>query len=195
MTGDDAVDAEDAVDADDAGDAVAADGPLDTDVPPGANGPPDADAPSETDDAVDVLEFAIGDDRYCIDVDYVEEIVADETPTRVPNTPAHVEGVVDLRGQITTVLDPKRLLDVDADADGPGTLLVVFDAAAFEGAGAVGWVVDEVRRVTAVTDAAVRDAPVDDPSVEGVVDDDGEGLVVWTDPAVLLERVTADATG
>jgi purine-binding chemotaxis protein CheW len=132
-----------------------------------------------------VLEFDLGSERYCLDIDHVEEIVERETVTRVPNTPDYVEGVVDLRGQITTILDPKVLLDIDGD--GHKDLIVVFDPEEFEDQGAIGWVVDDVNQVMPVADDEVDESPVDADHVNGVVERDGE-FVVWTDPDVAIDN-------
>ncbi|WP_436930514.1 chemotaxis protein CheW [Halosimplex halobium] len=145
-----------------------------------------AAAEADTGEQTRVLEFALGDEQYCLDIEYVEEIVKRETVTRVPNTPECVEGVVDLRGQITTILDPKVLLDIDQA--GSKDLIVVFDPEAFDDQGAVGWVVDDVNQVTPITEEDVNDSPVDQDHINGVVDRDGE-FVIWTTPELDLDEV------
>ncbi|WP_436909680.1 chemotaxis protein CheW [Halosimplex marinum] len=145
-----------------------------------------AAAEADTGEQTRVLEFALGDEQYCLDIEYVEEIVKRETVTRVPNTPDCVEGVVDLRGQITTILDPKVLLDIDRA--GSKDLIVVFDPEAFDDQGAVGWVVDDVNQVTPITEDEVNDSPVDQDHINGVVDRDGE-FVIWTTPELDLDEV------
>ncbi|PSP31958.1 chemotaxis protein CheW [Halobacteriales archaeon QH_10_67_22] len=132
-----------------------------------------------------VLEFGLGNERYCLDIEYVEEIVKREAVTRVPNTPDYVEGVVDLRGQITTILDPKELLDIDTE--GEKELIVVFDPEGFEDQGAIGWIVDEVTQVTPVVEDEVNDSPVDEEYINGVVERDEE-FVIWTEPGVAIEH-------
>ncbi|MEF8973749.1 MAG: chemotaxis protein CheW [Haloarcula sp.] len=149
------------------------------------------DESSGTEELVRVLEFALGDEYYCLDIDYVEEIVKRETVTRVPNTDDYVEGVVDLRGQITTILDPKAMMDIDSD--GTENLIVVFDADVFEEQGAMGWIVDEVRQVVPVAESEVNTAPVDGEYINGVVDRDGEDeFVIWIEPDDVLGNATAD---
>ena len=61
---------------------------------------PTAKAPAET---AQVLTFGIGEQAYCIELEYVTEIIDGGDMTSVPNTPDHVEGVMDLRGQTTTI--------------------------------------------------------------------------------------------
>jgi purine-binding chemotaxis protein CheW len=148
----------------------------------------DAVTGGTAEDETRVLEFALAEERYCLDIEYVEEIVKRDTVTRVPNTPDYVAGVVDLRGQITTILDPKVIFDIDAE--GSEELIVVFDPEGFDDQGAIGWLVDDVNQVMPVADSEVNPSPVDQKHVEGVVDRDGE-FVIWTTP----ERAVEDATG
>ncbi|WP_415381160.1 chemotaxis protein CheW [Halosimplex sp. TS25] len=166
-------------------DGEADDGSVDP-VAPGAAGRADA-AETQTGEETRVLEFALGDEQYCLDIEYVEEIVKRETVTRVPNTADCVEGVVDLRGQITTILDPKVLLDIPEA--GSKDLIVVFDPDEFDDQGAVGWVVDDVNQVTPITEDEVNPSPVDQDHVNGVVDRDGE-FVIWTTPELDLDEAT-----
>lgn len=129
-----------------------------------------------------VLEFDLGEEAYCVAIDHVTEVVdmADVTP--VPNAPSHVEGVMDLRGNTTTIIDPKKLLNISAD--GEEHRIIVFDSGLFEDNRSVGWVVDEVREVHQVSAERVDDLPVDDEHVEGVIKRDS-GFVVWVRPREL----------
>lgn len=134
-----------------------------------------------------VLEFKLGDEYYCLDIDYIEEIVKEETITRVPNTPQYVEGVVDLRGQITTILNPK--VTIEKEDVTPGDLIVVFDSESFEDQGHIGWVVDDVRQVSPITDSEVNEPPVQEEYINGVIDrDDDEQFVIWTDPDMAMQE-------
>lgn len=148
-----------------------------------------AESETTTEESTRVLEFTLGEEHYCIDISLVEEIVKRDTITRVPNTDDYIEGVVDLRGQITTILDPKELLDIDAD--GSETLMIVFDPEAFDDQGAIGWIVDEVRQVAPVSESEVNEPPVDEDYIEGVVDRE-DGFVIWTKPEVAIALATAD---
>jgi purine-binding chemotaxis protein CheW len=146
---------------------------------------------SQSEELVRVLEFALGDEYYCLDIEYVEEIVKREDVTRVPNTDEYVEGVVDLRGQITTILDPKEMMDIDAG--GEKNLVVVFDPETFGEQGAVGWIVDEVRQVAPVTEDEVNSPPVDASYINGVVDrEDREQFVIWVEPDDALEAAISE---
>jgi purine-binding chemotaxis protein CheW len=165
-------------------------------TPSGAGVAETPPADTETDDAetVSVLEFVLGDERYCLDISYIEQIVEQGTTTRVPNAPEFVDGVIDLRGDITTVIDPT--VTVETDTDGDGDLIVVFDSTAMEDDWSVGWAVDGVRRVSTVSLADVKDSPVDEPWINGIVkrEEDGE-FVIWTEPGELMRTDREERTG
>jgi purine-binding chemotaxis protein CheW len=60
-----------------------------------------------------VVAFRLGTETYAVDVEAVRSIVEDREPTRVPRSPEGVVGVIDLRGEITAVVDPTASLDSD----------------------------------------------------------------------------------
>jgi purine-binding chemotaxis protein CheW len=153
--------------------------------------PGDDESSTADDETISVLEFVLGDERYCLDITFIEQIVERGTVTRIPNAPDFVEGVIDLRGDITTVIDPMETLA--ADEDGGGDLIVVFDSTRMDDDWSVGWAVDGVRRVSTVSLSEVKESPVDEPWINGVVkrDEDGE-FVIWTEPGELMRTDGGD---
>jgi purine-binding chemotaxis protein CheW len=123
-----------------------------------------------------VLEFALGEERYCVAIGTVSEIVRPDDVTALPDTPAHVAGVMDLRGTTTTVVNPKLVLDTES-LGGCRQVIIFDDDAGVQ----TGWLVDRVRRVTELGDADL-DTAVDSEYVIGLVSDDEE-FTIWVDPA------------
>jgi len=131
-----------------------------------------------------MLEFELGGETYCVDIDYVSEIVDRGSVTPVPNAPEFVEGVMDLRGRTTSIVDPKALLNVGG---GDARRIVIFDADSFEDDAAVGWLVDAVNQVDRVSMDDVEDPPLDRGEfIEGIVRRE-EDLVVWVTPTQTVE--------
>ncbi len=151
----------------------------------GASTAPAADDADDTAREIQVLEFELGGETYCVDIDYVSEIVDRGSVTPVPNAPEFVEGVMDLRGRTTSIVDPKTLLNVGADAE--ARRIVIFDADSFEDDAAVGWLVDAVHQVDRVSMADVEDPPMDRGEfIKGIVRRE-EDLVVWVTPTKTVE--------
>lgn len=135
-----------------------------------------------------IIEFSIGDEYFAIDVGYVGEIIETPEVTRMPNTPDCVEGVVDLRGKVTAVMDPSPVLASEARLQ-ERALIVVLDADAIEFDGTVGWLVDDVRQVTTIADDQVTDPPEAAEWTRGIVDRTDEPFVTWADPTEVLDEV------
>lgn len=131
-----------------------------------------------------VLEFALGDENYCIEIDNVAELVEMGDLTPIPNTPDYVEGVMDLRGRTTSIIDPKRLLDIEGE--GPRERIIVLDPEQTDDQNAIGWIADELYEVVRVPGDDVSEPPEsEDRGVEGVIRRDGE-MKVLVDPAAFL---------
>jgi len=127
-----------------------------------------------------VLEFAVGEETYCVSIDYVTEIVDIGNVTTVPNAPPHIRGVMDLRGRTTSIVDPKVVFGIDDDGD--ERRIIVFDPAIVDDQGAAGWAVDEVFQVVQVDVDDVDDSPSQDKgAIRGVLKRDGD-FVIWVDP-------------
>ncbi|WP_049922534.1 chemotaxis protein CheW [Halopiger djelfimassiliensis] len=135
----------------------------------------DADAAETT---THVLEFDLGENRYCIDIGYVAEIVNTDELTAIPNTPPHVEGVMDLRGETTKIVNLRTIFDDAADAE-LGSRIIVFKRKRGSDE-RIGWLADEVRQVRQLNVETV-DTSVEGKGIAGVVRQEDE-FVLWIDP-------------
>jgi purine-binding chemotaxis protein CheW len=130
-----------------------------------------------------VLEFDLADETYCVSIDYVTEIVDVDELTEVPNAPPYVEGVMDLRGRTTSIVNPKNVFGIDGE--GAEQRVIVFDPNIIANQAAAGWLVDEVYQVVQITADQVDASPSEgDDSIRGVVKRD-DGFVIWVDPAMV----------
>ena len=96
-----------------------------------------------TGETIGVVVLVVGDERYGVEVQDVQEIEPLGKVTPIPGTPAFWTGVVNLRGSMYPVLDIERYLGLAASAEveNPKVALV-------SGGGlSVGLLVDEVAEV------------------------------------------------
>lgn len=92
-----------------------------------------------------VLEFAIGGKQYSVELEHVDEIVTnDATITAIPTADEAVDGVVDLRGRTTTVVDPRIPLDLSTDAS--TKYVIVFESDDHP----IGWRIEDVHQVESI---------------------------------------------
>ncbi len=62
--------------------------------------------------ALELLEFLLAHERYAVESRYVREVDPLENLTPLPCTPAFVLGIVNLRGEILSVIDIKKFFDL-----------------------------------------------------------------------------------
>lgn len=122
-----------------------------------------------------VLEFTLGEERYCVAIDAVDEIVRSSAITELPDSPSHVVGMMDLRGETTLVVDPKRIFNTGT-GDGADQV-VIFDGGEST---QVGWLVDRVHKVDDLVDPEL-DPVEDNRHINGVVSEDDQ-FTLWVDP-------------
>ena len=72
----------------------------------------EAEAPQETAEAIEVIEFVVAQERYAVESAYVREIYPLNELTPLPCTPRFVLGIVNVRGQILSVIDIKKFFDL-----------------------------------------------------------------------------------
>lgn len=136
------------------------------------------------------LIFRIGGDEFGLPLASVDEVVRlPERLTKVPKAPAFVEGVLNLRGRVTPVIDQRRRFDAapsDPDAR-PRIVVTTIDGRQ------AGFIVDTVSEILDLGSDQLETTPEMTAdagrlfnrvaSLEG-----GERLILLVDPRELLDR-------
>ena len=89
-----------------------------------------------------LCRFGVGPYRLAVDVEHVQEVLRPQRLTPAPLSPPAVCGLLNLRGQIVVVLDPRPALGLADPCPDAGLYLVL----RFE-QGVAGLLVDEVAEV------------------------------------------------
>jgi purine-binding chemotaxis protein CheW len=138
-------------------------------------------------DTMQVVSFKVGAEYYGIDIQLVREIRAWQVATQLPNTPAFVRGVINLRGTIVPVIDLRARFSQGMTE--PGTAHVVIVVAV--GSRIVGILVDSVSDIVTLPRGDIK--PV--PSMEGSAAGDClDGLVTVNDEMIALVSVARVAS-
>jgi len=111
------------------------------------------------DEGEEYLTFRLGDENYGVDILRVQEIRGWEPVTRVPNAPAFVQGVLNLRGAIVPVVDLRQRLGMPLRDYDKETVVVVVRLDAGEAEKIIGLVVDTVSDVLRATTDAISKTP------------------------------------
>lgn len=142
-----------------------------------------------TDDDTQVVIFRLGAEEFAVPIMSVQEIVrVPDVLTRVPKTPAFVEGVINLRGTVLPVIDQRTRLGLPAIERNDGQRIMVY----LLGGLRTGFIVDSVAEVLRIPRQQIASAPdmSDEQSrlISQVAKLDGDRrLVMLLDPAHLLQ--------
>ncbi|MGH2632733.1 MAG: chemotaxis protein CheW [Tepidiformaceae bacterium] len=90
-----------------------------------------------------VVVFSLDGEHYALDIQVVQEIVRMQSITAIPGSEPWLEGITNLRGRVTPVVDLRRRCGVPAQETTPETRIIVVSSAA----GAAGLIVDAVSEV------------------------------------------------
>jgi len=147
--------------------------------------------------SIQVVVFSLGNEQFAIDLFDVKEVVEYTNITKLPNVPPYVKGIIDLRGEITTIIDLKHRLNIAAT--GTDTLdtsrIIVLDSAITRSK--TGILVDDVTSVSTFDEEQVdyTSASVsnDDTAIIGIIkrkvkvqDKETNELIIWIDIKRLL---------
>jgi purine-binding chemotaxis protein CheW len=129
------------------------------------------------------LTFQLVGQRYGVEILRVQEIKGWEKPTRLPHSPAHVQGVINLRGAVVPILDLRKRFGLGEAEYGRTTVVIVVKVQTPRGELTAGMVVDGVCEVCNI-DAQELRAP---PEMAGAIDTDFvRGLAMVDDKMLIL---------
>jgi purine-binding chemotaxis protein CheW len=132
------------------------------------------------------VTFRLGDEIYGIDVLQVQEVLRITEISPVPGAPHYVLGIINLRGNVVTVIDARNRFGLPPKETDDASRIIVVDA--FDKV--VGLLVDNVSEVAYVPNSQIEVGPnvgADDGNkfVSGVSNRDGD-LLIMVDLAKLI---------
>lgn len=100
------------------------------------------------------LVFKMGAELYGVPLLQVMEVIKTPKPVKVPHTITHFKGIINLRGQIVSIIDLRTCLGVRSQMEmGSFALLIPC------GQGEVGAIIDEIVKVQLYTQAQITINP------------------------------------
>jgi purine-binding chemotaxis protein CheW len=142
-----------------------------------------------------MLTFKLGAEIFGVDILQVQEIRGWSPVTRIPQTPQHVLGVLNLRGAVVPIIDLRLRFDLESAQYNALTVIIVMSVSDAAGHREVGVVVDAVSEVIDVSEDALRQTPelggrVDTQCISGLLTL-GQSMVILLD----VERLIGASTG
>ena len=106
------------------------------------------------DSLIQLVTFKIADEEFGVDISAVREINRTMRMTKLPNSPAFVDGIIDLRGRVIPIIDMRKLLGMERREPDKDTRIIVVE----HDDKMVGLVVDAVKEVLKIPNSVI-DAP------------------------------------
>lgn len=143
------------------------------------------------------LTFILNNEEYGVDILRVQEIKGWDHATPIPNTPAYVRGVINLRGTVVPIIDLRARFGMAPAAYGPTTVVIVLKVMSGASSRTMGIVVDAVSEVYNVTQQDMKPAPEFGGSVridfvKGLATVDKKMVIILAIDALLLNLEISD---
>jgi purine-binding chemotaxis protein CheW len=110
---------------------------------------------TSTIDDLRYLVFSLGKEQYAIPLLQVKEVIARTDTTPMPYTPSYFKGIMNLRGQVISVIDLRQKFNLAAKENSRQTAFVILDLSPLS----LGVVVDSVDTVVALAKADISPTP------------------------------------
>ncbi len=105
------------------------------------------------------LTFALGQEEFGLEILKVREIIGYMEITAVPQTPPHVKGVINLRGQVIPVVDLRLKFGMEEAEITEQSCIIVVEIDAGDRHFQTGIVVDHVQEVLDIAGEEIEDSP------------------------------------
>ena len=105
------------------------------------------------------LTFALKDEQYGVDILCVEEIRSWENPTKIPNAPSYVGGVINMRGIIVPIVDLRLKFNIGEAVYTDITVVIVLTLETEGISRTIGFVVDAVSDVLNAEENEIKKSP------------------------------------
>jgi len=142
-----------------------------------------------------VLTFSLGGEVYGVDILRVKEIRGWSPVTRIPQTPASMLGVLNLRGLIVPVVDLRVRFALEAAEFTPLTVIIVLSLRGESGQRECGIVVDNVNDVVDIAADSIKPAPElgggqTGEYIEGITSHDEQMLILLNAESVASPEIS-----
>jgi purine-binding chemotaxis protein CheW len=105
------------------------------------------------------LSFKLDDEIFALDVGKVREILEYTTVTKVPQTPAYMGGVINLRGNVVPVIDLRQKFGMSVTERTVNTCIIVAEVQCEDELIVLGTLADSVQEVVEMDPACIEAAP------------------------------------
>jgi purine-binding chemotaxis protein CheW len=130
-------------------------------------------------DVLQIITFKVGKEEFSVSIHKVQEIIRVSDITKIPNSPAVMDGVINLRGKVIAVIDSRKRFGLPVAERTSATRVIVVNS----GTKTVGLIVDSVTEVLQLPMNTVEPPP---EIIGGIDSDYIDGVGKYDDRLVIL---------
>lgn len=139
-----------------------------------------------------VVIFALGQEEYGIPIEVVREITRLEAVRPIPQAPAYVEGLINIRGSALPLINLRTRFgiagdDIVATKEGEGSIDQKLALITEVNGDFVGFAVDQVREVRVLEDIVPPPQLVTAPFIAGIVNLP-DRIIMYLNPDRIVEK-------
>ena len=127
----------------------------------------------------------IGNEKYGIDINFIDNIVRMQKITRVPKVQSYIKGIINLRGEIVPVMSIRMKMGLAEDVITDSSRIIIIKV---EEKGSIGVIVDEVREVITLNMIEVEKTAAKDSFINGIGKHNNELISLFEINAIVDEK-------
>jgi purine-binding chemotaxis protein CheW len=141
------------------------------------------------DQDIKILIFSVNDEYYATSIMEVERILGYEKSTKIPDSPAFVEGVINYEGKILPIISISKRFNLPITETSEQTKIIV----AKQNHSKIGIIVDFVSEVKDVKCDSIEDSPkmisgISKRYIKGFIKIDGKIIIYLNLSGILTEQ-------
>jgi purine-binding chemotaxis protein CheW len=106
-----------------------------------------------------LLTFLLGQEYFAVNVTKVLEVLEKQHITKVPQTPGHILGIINFRGDILPVVDTRQKFNLSSQDTEEKHFVIVFDISSNNNKFIIAATADAVKDVIEIFDADIKPVP------------------------------------
>jgi len=102
-----------------------------------------------------LVVFTLNGEDFGIEITQVNEIIRPIETFKVPNTPEYIEGLINLRGKVHTVVNLRKRFNLPSLESDENQRIIIANV----NSSIVGFIVDEVKEIIKIEEENIENAP------------------------------------
>jgi len=126
------------------------------------------------------IVFKLSKNNYGINIKFIREVVEPKNITKIPKAPYYIEGIMNLRGKLVSLINLARLLGTEMEqfTDRKSKVLIIDSNIEKQNNMEIGLIVDQVLGVLRLNSSGLEQSKVPSEIIDKVIEHHGQLILV-----------------